>query len=121
MRDDFSGRARAIGDGYIDVGVENLDLDFEETAIDNAPDNNDVDENKIPRGKSIFSSISTINRGIEEDWTSPYHKHNSSEWMNKNVVPFTCKECFFCTKEITSVVWCFQGFVSHFRNRLTLI
>jgi len=54
--------------GYIDVGVENLDPDFEETAIDNAPDKSDVDENKIPRGKSIFSSISTINRGIEEDW-----------------------------------------------------
>jgi len=55
MRDDFSGRAGAMGDGYIDVGVENLDLEFEETAVDNAPDNNHVDETKIPRGKSIFS------------------------------------------------------------------
>ena len=53
MRDDFSGRPGAMDDGYIDVGVENLDLEFEETAIDNAPDNNDVDETKIPRGKSI--------------------------------------------------------------------
>jgi len=46
-----------MGDGYIDVGVENLDLEFEETAIDNAPDNNDVDETKIPRGKSIAHHI----------------------------------------------------------------
>jgi len=46
-----------MGDGYIDVGVENLDIEFEETAIDNAPDNNDVDETKIPRGKSIAHHI----------------------------------------------------------------
>jgi len=46
-----------MGDGYIDVGVENLDLEFEETAIDNAPDNNDVDETKIPRGNSISHHI----------------------------------------------------------------
>jgi len=46
-----------MGDGYIDVGVENLDLEFEETVIDNAPDNNDVDETKIPRGKSIAQHI----------------------------------------------------------------
>ena len=31
-----------MGDGNIDVGVENLDLIFEETAVDNVPDNNDV-------------------------------------------------------------------------------
>jgi len=37
----------------MDVGVGNLDIDFEETANDNASDNNDVDEAKIPRGKSI--------------------------------------------------------------------
>ena len=43
MRDDFSGRPATIGDGNIDVGVENLDLIFEETAVDNLPDNNDVD------------------------------------------------------------------------------
>ena len=42
-----------MGVGNIDVGVENLDLEFEETAIDNAPDNNDVDETKISGGKSI--------------------------------------------------------------------
>jgi len=30
MRDDFSGRAGAMGDGYIDIGVENLDLQVEE-------------------------------------------------------------------------------------------
>jgi len=46
-----------MGDGYIDVGVENLDLEFEETAIDNAPDNNDVDDTKIRRGKSIAYHI----------------------------------------------------------------
>ena len=57
MRDDFSGRAGAMGDGYIDVGVENLDIEFEETAIDNAPGNNDVDETKIPRRKSIAHHI----------------------------------------------------------------
>jgi len=57
MRDDFSGRPGAMDDGYIDVGVENLDLEFEETAIDNAPDNNDVDETKIPRGKSIAHRV----------------------------------------------------------------
>ena len=28
MRDNFSGRPGAMGDGYIDVGVENLDLEF---------------------------------------------------------------------------------------------
>ncbi len=32
-------------------------LIFEETAIDNAPDNNDVDETKIPKGKSIAHHI----------------------------------------------------------------
>jgi len=53
MRDDFSGRPATFGDGNIDVGVKNLDLIFEETAVDNVPDNNDVDETKIPRGKSI--------------------------------------------------------------------
>jgi len=57
MRDHFSGRAGAMGDGYIDVGAENLDLEIEETAIDNAPDNNDVDETKIPRGNSIAHHI----------------------------------------------------------------
>ena len=36
-------------DVRIDVGVENLHLEFEETAIDNTPDNNDVDETKTPR------------------------------------------------------------------------
>jgi len=46
-----------MGDGYIDVGVENLGLEFEETGIDNAPDDNDVDETKIPRGKSIAQHI----------------------------------------------------------------
>jgi len=46
-----------MGVGNIDVGVENLDLEFEETAIDNAPDNNDVDETKIPRGKSTSHHI----------------------------------------------------------------
>jgi len=135
MRDDFSGRAGATGDGYIDVGVKNLDLEIEETAIDNATDNNDIDETKIPRGNSIFSSISIINRGIEEDWTSPCHKYDKPEWMNKNFVPCACKECFFCTKEITSrmfgsekkkrrnfaKIWFSQGFVSHDRNRLSLI
>ena len=35
-----------MGDGNIDVGVESLDLIFEETAVDNVPDNNDVDETK---------------------------------------------------------------------------
>ena len=53
MRDDFSARTGAKGDGYIDIGVENIELQVEETAIDNAPDNHDVDETKIPGGKSI--------------------------------------------------------------------
>ena len=53
----FSGRPATMGDGNIDVGVENLDLVFEETAVDNVPDNNDVDETKIPRGKSIAHHI----------------------------------------------------------------
>ena len=44
MRDDFSERLPSMGDGNIDVGVENLDLIFEETAVDNVPDNNDVDD-----------------------------------------------------------------------------
>jgi len=57
MRDDFSERLPDMGDGNIDVGVENLDLIFEETAVDNVPDNNDVDETKIPRGKSIAHHI----------------------------------------------------------------
>ena len=30
-----------MGDGNIDVGVENLDLIFEETVVDNVTDNND--------------------------------------------------------------------------------
>ena len=41
-----------MGDEYINVGAENLDLKFEETPIDNASDNNDVDETKIPRGNT---------------------------------------------------------------------
>jgi len=57
MRDDFSGRPATMGDGNIDVGVENLDLIFEETSVDNAPDKNDVDETKMPRGKSIAYHI----------------------------------------------------------------
>jgi len=57
IRDDFRERPRAMGDGNIDVGVENIDLEFEEAAVDNAPDNNDVDETKIPRGKSIAHHI----------------------------------------------------------------
>ena len=56
MRDDFSGRPATMGDGNIDVGVENLDLIFEETAVDNVPDNN---ETKIPRGKSLAHHILT--------------------------------------------------------------
>jgi len=46
MRDDFSGRA---GLWVNDIST----LVFEETAIYNAPDNNDVDETKISGGKSI--------------------------------------------------------------------
>ena len=42
-----------LTDVDIDVGIEHSDLEFEETAIDKAPDNNDVDGTKIPRGKSI--------------------------------------------------------------------
>ncbi len=57
MRDGFSGRPATMGDGNIDVGVENLDLIFEETAVDNVPDNNDVDVTKIPRGKFIAHHI----------------------------------------------------------------
>ena len=57
MRDDFSGRPATMGDGNIDVGVKNLDLIFEETAVGNVPDNNDVDETKIPRGKSTTHHI----------------------------------------------------------------
>ena len=57
MRNDFIGRPATMGDGNIDVGVENLDLIFEEIAVDNAPDNNDVDETKIPKGKSIAHHI----------------------------------------------------------------
>ena len=57
IRDDFGGRPVTMGDGNIDVGVENLDLIFEETAVDNVPDNNDVDETKIPRRKSISHYI----------------------------------------------------------------
>jgi len=57
IRDDVSGRPVTMGDGNIDVGVENLDLIFEETAVDDVPDNNDVDETKIPRGKSIAHHI----------------------------------------------------------------
>ncbi len=51
MGDDFSGRVGAVGDGNIDVGVENIDLKFEKIVIDNAPGNKDVDETKVPRGK----------------------------------------------------------------------
>jgi len=52
-----------MGDGYIDVGVENLDLEFEET-------NNDVDETEIPRGKSrahhiLFKKAVFFNFDIE--------------------------------------------------------
>ena len=50
MRDDFSGRA---GLCVTDISM----LVFEETAIYNAPDNNDVDETKIPGGKSIAQHI----------------------------------------------------------------
>jgi len=57
MRDDFSERLPSISDGNIDVGVENLDLIFEETAVDYVPDNNNVDETKISRGKSIANHI----------------------------------------------------------------
>jgi len=46
-----------MGDGNIDVGVEHLDLIFEETAVGNVPDSNDVDKTKIPRGKSITHHI----------------------------------------------------------------
>ena len=44
-------------DGDIDVGIEHSDLEFEETAINNAHDSNDVDETKISRGKSIAHQI----------------------------------------------------------------
>ncbi len=59
MKDDFSGRAgaMAMADAYIDVGVENLDREIEETVKDNVPDKNDVDETKIPRGKSMAYHI----------------------------------------------------------------
>jgi len=57
IRDAFSERLPSMSDGNIDVGVENLDLIFEETAVDNVPDNNDDDETKIPRGKSIVHHI----------------------------------------------------------------
>jgi len=46
-----------LTDVDIDVGIEHSDLEFEETAIDNAYDNNDVDETKISRGKSIAHQI----------------------------------------------------------------
>jgi len=35
MRDDFRRRPATMDDGNTDVGVENLDLIFEETAVDN--------------------------------------------------------------------------------------
>ena len=57
MKGDFSGRAGAMADAYIDVSVENLDREIEETIKDNAPDNNDIDETKVPRGKSIAHHI----------------------------------------------------------------
>jgi len=57
IRDGFSGRPVSMGDGYLDVCVEILGLIFEETVVDNAPDNNDVDETKIPRGKSTSHHI----------------------------------------------------------------
>ena len=44
----LSRRHGAMAGGNIYVGVENLDLEVEETAIDNSRDNNDVDETKIP-------------------------------------------------------------------------
>ena len=44
-------------------GDENPDLEFEETAIDKAPDNNDVDGTKIPRGKSIAHHI-LVNKAV---------------------------------------------------------
>jgi len=56
-KNDFSGRAGAMADAYIDFSVENLDREIEETVKDNAPDNNDVDETKVPRGKSIAHHI----------------------------------------------------------------
>ena len=46
-----------MADAYIDFSVENLDREIEETVKDNAPDNNDVDETKVPRGKSIAHHI----------------------------------------------------------------
>jgi len=36
-------------------GVENLYGIFEGTTVDNVPDINDMDETKIPRGKSIIA------------------------------------------------------------------
>jgi len=44
----LSRRHGAMAGGNIYVGVENLDLEVEETVIDNSRDNNDVDETKIP-------------------------------------------------------------------------
>ena len=48
----------------------------------------------------IDLGISIINRGIEEDWASPYRTYNKPVWMNKNVVPCACKQCFFCFKKM---------------------
>ena len=47
----------------------------------------------------IDLGISIINRGIEEDWASPYRAYDKPVWMNKNVVPCACKQCFFCMKK----------------------
>ena len=47
----------------------------------------------------IDLGISIINRGIEEDWASPYRADDKPVWMNKSVVPCACKQCFFCIKK----------------------
>ena len=73
-----------MGDGNIDVGVENLDLIFEETAVDNVPDNNDVDETKIPRGKSIAHHILFDKASYVPSCQYGRSKHNSySTWGNE--------------------------------------
>ena len=84
MRGVFSGRPATMGDENIDVGVENLDLIFEETAVDNVPDNNDVDETKIPRGKSIAHHILFHKASYVPTCQYGRSKHNSySTWGNE--------------------------------------